>query len=143
MTTYQKRILAFWTGIFIAYIVPLLILSFKYDLFTKYVSSGRKWSFWLIIGVLFLTIRLWGDIKSYIEDMNYGWLRAGLLGIMSIAPWLLLLGSTFLITYFANDYKFIVRTVSICNAVAIPAWVAHIKFHTDYKVARGDVRVIK
>ena len=143
MTTYQKRIFSFWGGIVIAYLLPLLILSFKYDLFKKYTASGTKWSFWVTLGILFLVIRLWSDLRTYIQDMNFGWIRAAILGVMSIAPWVLLGLTTFLIAYFADDYIFVVRTIAFCNMGAIPLWVIHEKYRMDYKVERGDVRVAK
>ena len=143
MTDKQKRIYSFWAGILIAFVLPLLILSFKYHLFSRYVEAGRKWSFWVIVGVLFLLIKLWSALKEFISDMSFGWLRSIILGVMDVAPWLLLLGSTFLVSYFADDYIFIMRTITICQAIAIPLWVVNAKYKIDMKVARGDVRVIK
>lgn len=143
MTINQKRIISFWLSILIAYVTPILIISFKYDLFKTYISAGTKVTTWLLLMILFLLIKLWGEFHKFVEDMNEGWLRETILVLMGIGPYLMLLGAALLVDYFANDFVFVAKVVSLSFLGAVPFTVYHNYHNRKRKIARGDIRVLK
>jgi len=143
MSTDQKRILSFWLSIIIGYIVPILIISFKYDLFKTYVSVGTKISTWLIIIILFLLIKLWSEFRKFIENMNESLFRESVLVILEIGPYILLLMAAFLVDYFAQDFVFVTKVIAICFLASTPFLIYHRYYNRKRKIARGDVRVLR
>lgn len=143
MTTKQKRYLFFWLQILVANIVPLLILGFKYHLFASETSTVTKWSFWLTLGIVFLVFRLFDALRNFIIDMDYGWARSIILGIMQVMPWILLILSVVLINIFTEQYTFIVLVITLCGIAGAPLSIAHDKYRTQSLKERGDVRVIR
>jgi hypothetical protein len=143
MTNTQKRILYFWISILFAYIVPIIILSFKYDLFRKYVSLESKTSFWITLVLVFLLFKLWGSFKDFVDGMNEGLLRETLIVLLGLGPYILLFGSAILIDYFAKDYVYVVRVITAGYLGSIPFSIMHRRLDRQRRIDRGDVRVIK
>lgn len=143
MSVDQKRILSFWLGILIAYVIPILVLSFRYDLFKAYVSFGTKISTWLIVLILFLLLQLWSAFRKFVEDMNEGIVRETFLVLFEIGPYLILLSAAFLVDYFANDFVFVTKLISFCFLGATPFKIYHNYYNRKRKIARGDIRVLK
>ncbi len=143
MTTTQKKYIAFWASIAIGYVMPFIILGVKFDLFKKYTSVENKWSFWLVIGFVLIIFKLWKVLREAVDGMNEGLLREGLLTLFEIGPYALLLVSAFLINVYAQNYVYIARTIGYSFLASLPFVVAHKYYVRKYKLARGDVRVLK
>ena len=143
MTTDQKRIMFFWIGISVAYVLPILVLSFRYDLFKSYVEFGTKLSTWVILLILFLLLKLWGEFRKYIDGMNEGVLREVLLTLLEVGPYLLILGTAFLVDYFAEDFVFVAKLISFCFLGSVPFTSLHRHYDRKRRIARGDVRVLR
>ena len=134
----RLRFLCRFAFILIAFVTPVLITGFKFNLFTK--PTTAKWS---VFGVLVLVIIAW-RFKKKIGDWITSWedqhiLKHIFLGFAKVWPFLLMVAMLFLIKYsvtqILSDVLFCLEWTCACELFSYIV-IYPIEMKADYQVKR-------
>jgi len=131
---YMYRTLNWMAFAFFALIVPILLISYKYDLYTKVGEYKPEAAGMIVVIIILFFLR--EEIKKMLDGMDDGKIKAAVKGVLRVFPlFLLLIALQFAIV---GIYKiiFVVQWSLISSLISIVFEVYHEHFYNEIKMIK-------
>lgn len=148
-TINERRYAFYWANKVVAWVVPLSILSVKYDLFQTRTSAATPEHTGVVLtlfggaALLGLLFSLWGDLTKHLSELPDGHLRSTGEAIKKTAPWVLLTAFAVLAATVTNDVLWILGTVTGGQVLGIGLEQQHDYYRNLSLLKEGVLRVRK
>jgi hypothetical protein len=118
----------------IAYLIPLIVMGFKFDFFTFREAEIKVSGLFLIVSIMLL-FQFKKEVYTWIESWEFSLLKVVLLGLAKVWAFILALGVIALARYGIDNIEFIIGWVAIPQIISY-LFVKPFSEQADYKVKK-------
>lgn len=131
------------TYIFVSLVTPVLIVTWKYDIFKPDTPKAVKVGLPVAVILLWFVFKFWATIHDEIRTMKEGFIREALLSIIHLGPYILLYGLGIFLDIFYKDYMFLVTVLLITQTLGVIVKARYTYLKRKELIDRGYVNVLK
>lgn len=139
----QSSKFCFWSWIVASLVSPIVIVGFKYDLFSEETSTTLKVSIVVIVLTIFAIIRGWNVIREWASELPEGFIREVILASMNIVPFLFLWIVGAIALNITEDFLFVAKVLFFTQITGILFRARNRQLKRAELSGRGYVNVLR